>query len=110
MTFLRADAQELPIACDSLDLVVTSYSLHHIPDPARVLREMARVMKPGGRVGIIDIVVPDAEGASEQANGSKLHATARTQNRSARANSEALLGQAGLKTLDTKFEELRALV
>ena len=57
--FAIGDAQTLPFADGSLDLAVTSYSLHHISDPARVIREMARVVKPGGRVGLIDIVVPE---------------------------------------------------
>jgi ubiquinone/menaquinone biosynthesis C-methylase UbiE len=56
--FAIGDAQTLPFADGSLDLAVTSYSLHHISDPARVIREMARVVKRGGRVGLIDIVVP----------------------------------------------------
>jgi ubiquinone/menaquinone biosynthesis C-methylase UbiE len=106
VTFLRADAQELPIATGALDLVVTSYSLHHVPDQARMLREMARVLKPGGRVGIIDIVVPDAEGASEQANTIEI-ARDRSHTKSlTRREFAALLEQAGLKLLDTKFEEL----
>jgi ubiquinone/menaquinone biosynthesis C-methylase UbiE len=53
------DAQALPFGDGSLDIAVTSYSLHHISDPAKVLREMARVVKPGGRVGVLDIVVPE---------------------------------------------------
>jgi ubiquinone/menaquinone biosynthesis C-methylase UbiE len=57
--FVIGDAQRLPFADGSLDLAVTSYSLHHISDPARVLREMARVVKRGGRVGLIDIIVPE---------------------------------------------------
>jgi ubiquinone/menaquinone biosynthesis C-methylase UbiE len=57
--FAIGDAQTLPFADGSLDLAVTSYSLHHISDPARVIREMARVVKRGGRVGLIDIVVPE---------------------------------------------------
>jgi ubiquinone/menaquinone biosynthesis C-methylase UbiE len=59
LTFAIGDAQSLPFANDSLDLAVTSYSLHHISDPARVISEMARVLKGGGRVGIIDIEVPE---------------------------------------------------
>jgi SAM-dependent methyltransferase len=59
LTFAIGDAQSLPFANDSLDLAVTSYSLHHISDPARVISEMARVVKGGGRVGIIDIEVPE---------------------------------------------------
>ena len=57
--FAIGDAQLLPFADGALDLAVTSYSLHHISDPARVIREMARVVKRGGRVGLIDIVVPE---------------------------------------------------
>jgi ubiquinone/menaquinone biosynthesis C-methylase UbiE len=57
--FALGDAQSLPFADASLDLAVTSYSLHHISDPTRVIREMARVVKSGGRVGVIDIVVPE---------------------------------------------------
>ena len=57
--FAIGDAQTLPFADGALDLAVTSYSLHHISDPARVIREMARVVKRGGRVGLIDIIVPE---------------------------------------------------
>jgi ubiquinone/menaquinone biosynthesis C-methylase UbiE len=57
--FAIGDAQTLPFADGSLDLAVTSYSLHHISDPARVIHEMARVVKRGGRVGLIDIIVPE---------------------------------------------------
>jgi ubiquinone/menaquinone biosynthesis C-methylase UbiE len=59
MAFAIGDAQSLPFASDSLDLAVTSYSLHHISDPARVISEMSRVVKKGGRVGVIDIEVPE---------------------------------------------------
>jgi ubiquinone/menaquinone biosynthesis C-methylase UbiE len=57
--FAIGDAQTLSFADESLDLAVTSYSLHHISDPARVIREMARVVRRGGRVGLIDIIVPE---------------------------------------------------
>jgi ubiquinone/menaquinone biosynthesis C-methylase UbiE len=59
LDFVIGDAQTLPFADSSLDLAVTSYSLHHISDPARVIREMARVVKRGGRVGLIDVIVPE---------------------------------------------------
>ncbi|MGH9756176.1 MAG: class I SAM-dependent methyltransferase, partial [Candidatus Acidiferrales bacterium] len=39
------DAQAMPFADGSLDLAVTSYSLHHMSDPARAVREMARVLR-----------------------------------------------------------------
>jgi ubiquinone/menaquinone biosynthesis C-methylase UbiE len=58
-SFAIGDAQVLPFADGSLDLAVTSYSLHHISDPERVVREMARIVKRGGRVGLIDILAPE---------------------------------------------------
>jgi ubiquinone/menaquinone biosynthesis C-methylase UbiE len=59
ISFTIGDAQAVPLADGSLDLAVTSYSLHHISDPARVISEMSRVVKKGGRVGVIDIEVPE---------------------------------------------------
>jgi ubiquinone/menaquinone biosynthesis C-methylase UbiE len=52
-------SQTLRFADGALELAVTGYSLHHISDPARVIREMARVVKHGGRVGLIDIIAPE---------------------------------------------------
>ena len=59
LDFALGDAQALPFRDSSLDIAVTSYSLHHMPDPARVIAEMARVVKRGGRVGVLDIIVPE---------------------------------------------------
>jgi ubiquinone/menaquinone biosynthesis C-methylase UbiE len=53
------DAQALPFGDGSVDMAVTSFSLHHISDPAKVLREMSRVVGPAGRVGVLDILVPE---------------------------------------------------
>ena len=68
LDLVLGDAQLLPFAERSLDLVVTSYSFHHISDPPRVLREMHRVLKPGGRVGLLDIIVPEDTRAAEKNN------------------------------------------
>jgi ubiquinone/menaquinone biosynthesis C-methylase UbiE len=60
-----ADACSLPFPDASIDVAVTSYSLHHILDPERVIREMARVLARGGRAGLLDMVVPeDAQAAA----------------------------------------------
>ncbi|MBA2389717.1 MAG: class I SAM-dependent methyltransferase [Geodermatophilaceae bacterium] len=44
-----ADAESLPYADDSMDLVVGHAVLHHIPEVSLALREVLRVLKPGGR-------------------------------------------------------------
>ncbi|MFF2454143.1 class I SAM-dependent methyltransferase [Isoptericola sp. NPDC058082] len=48
-TLLRADAAALPLADGSADLVTCVTALHLVPDPRAVLREWARVLRPGGR-------------------------------------------------------------
>ncbi len=54
VTFMRADAEALPFADASFTAVLCSNSLHHYPNPARGLDEMARVLEPGGRLVVGD--------------------------------------------------------
>ncbi len=46
--FIQMDASTLDFPDASFDTVAINYSLHHLPDPSRVLNEMKRVLKPGG--------------------------------------------------------------
>ena len=48
--FVVADADALPFGNASFDAVFINASLHHLPDPKTALREMARVVRPGGLV------------------------------------------------------------
>ena len=57
----EGDATALPFVDDSFDLVVCRSSLHHFPDPALALNEMARVCRPNGRVVISDMVAPSVD-------------------------------------------------
>jgi 2-polyprenyl-3-methyl-5-hydroxy-6-metoxy-1,4-benzoquinol methylase len=46
----QADAQNLPYATSSFDIIVSCETIEHLPDPAAALREMARVARPGARL------------------------------------------------------------
>ena len=49
-----ADAASLPFAADRFDAALAITVILHVADPLRVVREMARVTRPGGRVGVQD--------------------------------------------------------
>lgn len=51
--FLRADAQRLPLRDSIIDAVVSIAVLQLIPNPAAALAEMARVLRPGGRLAVM---------------------------------------------------------
>lgn len=50
-----SEGGSLPLADDSLDAIFANMYLHHVPDPAAAVAEMARVLKPGGRLVITDL-------------------------------------------------------
>lgn len=52
----HADLERLPLPDGSLDLALLGLVLHYLPDPARVLTEARRVLRPGGRVVVVDMV------------------------------------------------------
>ncbi len=54
--FIEADLQALPLAAGKADLVVLSQSLHFVNDAASVLREAARLLKPSGRVIVLELM------------------------------------------------------
>ena len=54
VTFTTADVARLPYDDDTFDLVVSTLSHHHWDDPPAGFRDLARVVRPGGRVWIYD--------------------------------------------------------
>lgn len=83
--FVVADAAALPFADESVDLVVSSYAVHHLRDRHAARAEIMRVLKPGAKAIIWDVVSPHGEpaltdGSSRQqvehANAPHGHSTA----------------------------------
>jgi len=62
--FDAGNAKALPYDDGSFDVVVTRLSFHHFTDPGRVLDEMIRVTRPGGRVAVIDVISAEDSGDS----------------------------------------------
>ena len=52
--FFNGDSEHLPFADGSFDLLTCSNSFHHYPHQAQVVREFRLVLRPGGRLMIID--------------------------------------------------------
>jgi ubiquinone/menaquinone biosynthesis C-methylase UbiE len=66
---LEGELDALPLDDDSVDGAVANMVLHHAPDPAAMLAEMARVVRPGGVVAVTDEVEHEYEWMrSEQAD------------------------------------------
>jgi ubiquinone/menaquinone biosynthesis C-methylase UbiE len=56
----RGPAEQLAFDDDSFDLLATRFSAHHWSSVSAAIKEMARVLKPGGRLAVIDVTSPDA--------------------------------------------------
>jgi demethylmenaquinone methyltransferase/2-methoxy-6-polyprenyl-1,4-benzoquinol methylase len=58
LEFVQADAQYLPFPDDSFDCVTIAFGLRNVTDKDRALRSMLRVLKPGGRLLILEFSKP----------------------------------------------------
>ncbi|MFY1824351.1 ArsR/SmtB family transcription factor [Myxococcus fulvus] len=59
VSFLCEDLHRLSLKSGQLDLVVISQSLHHVEEPAAVLAEAARLLKPAGRLVVLELMPHD---------------------------------------------------
>lgn len=59
--YLAAVGEVMPLAANSTDLVITDNCLDHVQDPAQVVREIARVLRPGGLLWLLVDVMDHAD-------------------------------------------------
>jgi len=59
LEFVQADAQYLPFPDDTFDCITIAFGLRNVTDKDRALRSMLRVLKPGGRLLVLEFSKPD---------------------------------------------------
>jgi SAM-dependent methyltransferase len=65
--FLKGIIEDVPLPAESVDVVISNCVINLSTDKAAVLTEIARVLKPGGRVGVSDVVAEDRLSRNERA-------------------------------------------
>jgi arsenite methyltransferase len=65
--FLKGMIEEIPLPAGSVDVVISNCVINLSTDKAAVLTEVARVLKPGGRLGVTDVVAEDRLTAEDRA-------------------------------------------
>lgn len=56
--YIVGDAQEIPLPSASVDAVTIAYGIRNVANPIRCITEVFRVLRPGGRLGILELTRP----------------------------------------------------
>jgi SAM-dependent methyltransferase len=99
--FLRGQIEAIPLPDATVDVVISNCVVNLSTDKPAVFREVYRVLRPGGRIGISDVVAEDALDAAARAErGSYVGCIAGALSR---GEYEALLAAAGFSDVDVSF-------
>lgn len=101
--FLRGDAEALPVEDDSFDAVLCECSLCTFPDKQRAAAEFRRVLRPGGKLALSDVVVE--EGALPAPLSGALATVACVGGALSQAGCERLLEGAGLSLTASELRD-----
>lgn len=67
VAFLKGTIEDLPLPADSIDVVISNCVINLSTDKPAVLAEMFRVLRPGGRIGVSDVVAENHLSESDRA-------------------------------------------
>jgi SAM-dependent methyltransferase len=99
--FLKGVIEQIPLPAESVDVVISNCVVNLSVDKAAVLAEIARVLKPGGRIGISDVVAEDRLSPADRAErGSYVGCIAGALSKS---EFEAGLEAAGFEEISVEF-------
>jgi arsenite methyltransferase len=99
--FLKGLIEQIPLPAGTVDVVISNCVVNLSPDKAAVLAEIGRVLRPGGRLGISDIVAEDGVSSEQRAErGSHVGCIAGALSR---AEYEAGLETAGFEQVSVEF-------
>lgn len=94
--FVCGDIYALPFADSAAGIVACGYAFHHMTEPPRAVAEMARVLRPGGRMAITDIIVREGCDGEFQNHVERVRDPSHTVTQGV-ASFGALVEQAGLR-------------
>jgi ubiquinone/menaquinone biosynthesis C-methylase UbiE len=96
---MRANGLRMPFRDGTFDIVVTSYSIHHLPDPVAAIAEISRVLKRGGKFGLLDMIVSEDAAVARACNDLEIARDASHTRALPASEFEKLLAASGLRIL-----------
>ena len=109
-TWDQGDVTTLPYADAAFDIVATRFSFHHFLEPVAVLKEMARVCKPGGRIVVVDSCPSEDKAKAAAFNRLELLRDPSHTRALPLSEMKTLFATAGLGEPRVSFTELRDVV